>query len=103
MTKALTGRGEVEARVGQILPDYAQRLEPLSLVLPAMCLGREERRSVLIRALKNRPLFFFFFCMLGRLCCGCNFAFLIRRKGKATLSMLSTPDYLVTLLEQAGV
>lgn len=61
MTKALTGRGEVEARVGQILPDYAQRLEPLSLVLPAMCLGREERRSVLIRALKNRTLFFFFF------------------------------------------
>lgn len=30
MTKALTGRGEVEARVGQMLPDYVRRLEPLS-------------------------------------------------------------------------
>lgn len=44
---------------------------------------------VLIRALRNRPVLF---CTLGRLCCGCNFALLIRFKGKAILSELSTPD-----------
>lgn len=44
---------------------------------------------MLIRALRNRPLLF---CTLGRLCCGCNFALLIRFKGKAILSVLSTPD-----------